>query len=74
LARDASDGEELGCTALPASTGCNMNAPALGSWHSGICFFLFADGAVRPLAVSISQTILQNLGYAKDGAVIDIEM
>ena len=74
LARDAMDGEELGCTALPAATGCNLNAPALGSWHSGICFFLFADGAVRPLAVSISQTILQNLGYARDGAVIDIEM
>ena len=74
LARDAMDGQELGCTALPASTGCNLNGPALGSWHSGICFFLFADGAVRPLAVTITPSILQNLGYAKDGVVIDIEM
>jgi prepilin-type N-terminal cleavage/methylation domain-containing protein len=64
VARDAMDGEDTN----------DLSAPALGSWHAGVCFFLFADGGVRPLAVSITPSILQNLGYAKDGAVIDIEM
>jgi hypothetical protein len=32
-----------------------------GSWHSGICNFLMADGTVRPLAINVSETVLGQL-------------
>jgi len=61
LARDALEGE-----------GANVNSgPALGSWHSGVCNFLFADGAVRPLAVSVAAPVIVSLGYVADGAAFD---
>jgi len=61
IARDPLEGEGLLCSL----------GPNLGSWHIGICNFLFADGAVRSLSVSISADILKNLGYIADGQIID---
>lgn len=33
-----------------------------GSWHQGVCNFLFADGSVKALAKDISPTVLGQLG------------
>ena len=41
-----------------------------GSWHPGICQFVFGDGRVAALEVGIDPTILGNLANRKDGNVI----
>jgi prepilin-type N-terminal cleavage/methylation domain-containing protein/prepilin-type processing-associated H-X9-DG protein len=43
---------------------------AFGSWHPGVCQFVFCDGSVKPLPVSIEITTLQLLGVRNDGQVI----
>jgi prepilin-type N-terminal cleavage/methylation domain-containing protein/prepilin-type processing-associated H-X9-DG protein len=37
-----------------------------GSWHAGICQFLFCDGHVSPLAIDIDPTILDRLATRAD--------
>jgi prepilin-type N-terminal cleavage/methylation domain-containing protein/prepilin-type processing-associated H-X9-DG protein len=61
LARDPLEGEGLSVN----------SGPALGSWHPGVCNFLFADGAVRPLAVSVAASVISSLGYVADGVAFD---
>ena len=47
--------------------------PALGSWHAGVCNFLFGDGAVRALANSTPVTpTLSNLANVRDGNAVEI--
>ena len=41
-----------------------------GSYHPGICQFVFADGSVVPLSVSIDATTLDRLANRKDGQVV----
>ncbi len=41
-----------------------------GSWHPGICQFLFADGHVVPLSNTIDMDTLQKLACRNDGKVI----
>jgi prepilin-type processing-associated H-X9-DG protein len=41
-----------------------------GSWHPGICQFLFADGRVAALANSLDMDTLQKLACRNDGMVI----
>jgi prepilin-type N-terminal cleavage/methylation domain-containing protein len=41
-----------------------------GSYHTDICQFVFGDGAVRPVAVSIDLTNLGRLANRQDGEVI----
>jgi prepilin-type N-terminal cleavage/methylation domain-containing protein len=43
---------------------------AFGSWHPGICQFVFCDGSVKPLPVNIDIHTLQLLGVRNDGEVI----
>jgi hypothetical protein len=38
-----------------------------GSWHPGISHFLFGDGAVRPLPMTIPEVSLSRLGTVDDG-------
>lgn len=38
-----------------------------GSWHPGVCLFVFGDGAVRPVRLNIDLTTLENLGDRRDG-------
>jgi hypothetical protein len=41
-----------------------------GSWHTGICPFVFADGSVRGLKTSVAGTTLGLLANRNDGQVI----
>ncbi len=42
----------------------NMN---FGSWHPGVCQFVFGDGSVQSLSVSINTVILGHLAVRDDG-------
>jgi prepilin-type processing-associated H-X9-DG protein len=44
--------------------------PLFGSYHPGLCQFMFGDGHVRPLPVNISIDILTLLADRNDGQVI----
>ncbi len=48
------------------------SAPALGSWHTGVCNFLFGDGAVRAVSVSTDATTLINLAQRADGNAVTL--
>jgi prepilin-type N-terminal cleavage/methylation domain-containing protein/prepilin-type processing-associated H-X9-DG protein len=43
---------------------------AFGSWHTGLCQFVFCDGSVHTLPVNIDITTLQLLAVRNDGQVI----
>jgi prepilin-type N-terminal cleavage/methylation domain-containing protein/prepilin-type processing-associated H-X9-DG protein len=65
---------DLGLARSPLEgEGLNVNAaPALGSWHPGVCNFLFADGSVHALTVDLAPSILQSLGDVADGQAFDL--
>jgi prepilin-type N-terminal cleavage/methylation domain-containing protein len=44
-----------------------------GSWHPGICQFVFGDGSVRQLQVDLGQIVLANLCNRSDGNTIDMD-
>ncbi|MDX1926699.1 MAG: DUF1559 domain-containing protein [Pirellulaceae bacterium] len=41
-----------------------------GSWHPGVCNFVFADGSVRAMATTIDTDTLGRLGNRRDSQVI----
>ncbi|QDU26038.1 hypothetical protein ETAA8_11100 [Anatilimnocola aggregata] len=41
-----------------------------GSWHPGVCMFVFGDGSVRGLRQTVDRSILKLLGDRRDGEVI----
>ncbi len=45
-------------------------ARRFGSWHPGICQFVFCDGSVKMVRSSISTTTLKFLGARKDGQAV----
>jgi prepilin-type N-terminal cleavage/methylation domain-containing protein/prepilin-type processing-associated H-X9-DG protein len=66
LASDPAD--RTNCRTL---NGCrNCVCDNFGSWHAGICQFLFCDGHVSPLAVDIDSTSLDRLATRADGESI----
>jgi len=44
-----------------------------GSWHSGVCQFVFGDGSVRGLSVNVPGTVLGYLAARDDGQVAEID-
>jgi prepilin-type N-terminal cleavage/methylation domain-containing protein/prepilin-type processing-associated H-X9-DG protein len=51
--------------------GCqNCICDNFGSWHAGICQFVFCDGHVSALAVDIDRTTLDRLATRADGEAI----
>ncbi|MCS7305242.1 MAG: DUF1559 domain-containing protein [Thermoguttaceae bacterium] len=60
---------QLGIGALLAR-GPEENRICFGSYHPGICQFVFAHGSVRALSVSTDATTLDRLAHRKDGGVV----
>lgn len=44
-----------------------------GSWHSGICNFVLADGTVRSISVNMSIEALTLLGLPSDGQPVKLD-
>jgi prepilin-type N-terminal cleavage/methylation domain-containing protein/prepilin-type processing-associated H-X9-DG protein len=42
-----------------------------GSWHAGVCNFVFADGSVRAIAATVDTDTLARLGNRRDAQVIN---
>ncbi|MDR2115625.1 MAG: DUF1559 domain-containing protein [Planctomycetaceae bacterium] len=58
---------------LPNNTS-NMtyNNAMFGSWHPGVSHFLFGDGTVRPLPVTLPEISLSRLGTVDDGEQVTL--
>jgi prepilin-type N-terminal cleavage/methylation domain-containing protein/prepilin-type processing-associated H-X9-DG protein len=63
LAQSTTAGLDSSGNGIAYATG----VPALGSWHPGICNFLFGDGSVKALNNSTSQSNLNALASIADG-------
>jgi prepilin-type processing-associated H-X9-DG protein len=48
------------------------NGMGHGSWHPGICNFVFGDGSVRSVNVTVSLNVLGNLGNCMDGNAVTL--
>jgi prepilin-type N-terminal cleavage/methylation domain-containing protein/prepilin-type processing-associated H-X9-DG protein len=48
-------------------------ARRFGSWHLGICNFVFCDGSVHPLPVSINLETLRRLAVRNDGLPVSLD-
>jgi hypothetical protein len=58
---------------LPGNTSNMQYHNAMfGSWHPGICNFLFGDGAVRSLPVTLPEFSLSRLGTVDDGEPVTL--
>lgn len=44
-----------------------------GSYHPGFCLFVFGDGTVRPIPVTIDLALLGNLANRRDDKVVNLE-
>jgi prepilin-type N-terminal cleavage/methylation domain-containing protein len=54
------------CRSCGRLCGCDN----FGSWHMGICQFVFADGHVSPVSVTTNLTIIDRMAVRNDGQVI----
>jgi prepilin-type N-terminal cleavage/methylation domain-containing protein/prepilin-type processing-associated H-X9-DG protein len=53
----------------PSTLGDAFYARRFGSYHSGVCQFVFCDGSVKPVQVSIDAVNLRRLSVRNDGEV-----
>ncbi len=60
-------GADAGQVGYPIATSLNDTAWKFGSYHPGICQFVFADGSVHPIANTTSTQILDYLANIADG-------
>jgi prepilin-type N-terminal cleavage/methylation domain-containing protein len=44
-----------------------------GSWHTGICQFVFGDGSVHPLSIEIDEYMLGHICNIADGQIVDFD-
>ncbi len=64
------DGQTGGQVGYPIASSINDPAWKFGSYHPGLCQFVFGDGTVHSIRVSISLQILDNLANIADGNVV----
>ncbi len=70
------DGHNIVCNTrgagplFPLSSSLYDTAWKFGSWHPGICQFVFCDGTVRPLSNSIDPYVLGLLAQRNDDQAI----
>jgi prepilin-type processing-associated H-X9-DG protein len=53
--------------------GQGVHWASFGSWHPGVCQFVFADGSVRSLRNNTSLNLLWRLGDRRDGRPVSLE-
>lgn len=60
----------IGGQGFPLAKSMLDNAPmySFGSWHSGICQFVYADGSVRALQTDMDETVLARITHRRDEA------
>jgi prepilin-type N-terminal cleavage/methylation domain-containing protein/prepilin-type processing-associated H-X9-DG protein len=67
------DGDNITCStrpagvAFPLANSVHVFATVFGSYHGGVCNFVFADGSVHTLANDINRNTLQLLANIRDG-------
>jgi prepilin-type N-terminal cleavage/methylation domain-containing protein/prepilin-type processing-associated H-X9-DG protein len=44
---------------------------SFGSWHPGVCQFVFCDGHVTAISVDTNEVLLDQMAVRNDGAVVD---
>ena len=54
----------------PLAKGISDTIAEFGGPHPGVCLFVFGDGSVRALSISMSNTTLGNLANRHDGQVV----
>jgi prepilin-type N-terminal cleavage/methylation domain-containing protein len=54
----------------PSDPGVTKPYDRFGSWHTGVCQFVFADGSVHAISNNIDPTNLKRLALRNDGQVI----
>ncbi|QDU61613.1 putative major pilin subunit [Planctomycetes bacterium Pan216] len=57
---------------IPNDPKIGTSGPALGSWHPGMVHFLMGDGSVKQVSVSVSTSIISDLGNAVDGEIVEL--
>jgi prepilin-type N-terminal cleavage/methylation domain-containing protein/prepilin-type processing-associated H-X9-DG protein len=60
----------------PSLTPAGSDGPyarKFGSWHTGVCQFVFCDGSVRAVRVNIDTTTLMYLSRRNDGQVFTLD-
>ncbi|MCI0461897.1 MAG: DUF1559 domain-containing protein [Gemmataceae bacterium] len=65
-------GSQDGVASITAPT-AGIHWAAFGSWHPGVCQFVFGDGSVRAIVNRTSLTILWKLGDRRDGQVVVLD-
>jgi prepilin-type N-terminal cleavage/methylation domain-containing protein len=55
---------------LPSTSGDGFWARKFGSWHTGVCQFVFCDGSVKAVRNTIDTANLRRLAVRNDGEVI----
>ncbi len=63
--------KQLG-TGAPIARDLNASVGRFGSWHPGICQFVFGDGSVKALQVSTDLTTLDRLANRDDGEPVSV--
>jgi hypothetical protein len=43
-----------------------------GSWHPGVCQFIFGDGSIQSISTDLDLIVLQRLNNIHDGEAVDL--